>query len=182
MQVSNRRPFVSGKLHSIEYKQNAVSYAAIFSSDPTVKHWNFVKHVHKCVKSTLETGIVYKKCNSLSIESFDLASDTEQCKYITGSITLINSSPITAEDNSYTISLSTTKAAINALTSAVRNALYLDTIFSDLKINVELKFFGDNNAANSIVSININRNRSKYMAVKYAFISHLLSLIQIKFE
>ena len=54
----------------------AVSYAARFSSDPTTKHWNYVKHILKYVKSTLETGIIYKKYKSLIIETFsDFASE-----------------------------------------------------------------------------------------------------------
>ena len=164
----------------------AVSYAARFSSDPTTKHWNYVKHILKYVKSTLETGIIYKKCKSLTIETFsdsDFASDTEQCKSTTGNITLINGSPISWNSNKQsTIALSTTEAETIALTSAVRNALYLNKIFSDLKLNVKLplKIFGDNNAANSIVSNNINSNRTKHMTVKYAFIKSLIDSKQIQ--
>ena len=112
----------------------AVSYSARFSSDPTTKHWNYVKHVLKyIIKSTLETGIIYKKCKSLTIESFsdsDFASDTEQCKSTTGNITLTNGSPISwTSSKQSTIALSTTEAEIIALTSVVRNALYLNKIF-----------------------------------------------------
>ena len=80
----------------------AVSYDARFSSDPTMKHWNYVKHILKYAKSTLETGIIYKKCKSLTIETFsdsDFASDTEQCKSTTRNITLINGSPISWNSN-----------------------------------------------------------------------------------
>ena len=177
----------------------AVSYAARFSSDPTTKHWNYVKHILKYVKSTLETGIIYKKCKSLTIETFsdsDFASDTEQCKSTTGNITLINGSPTNSNNSQQqtvynssvnsnkqsTIALSTTEAETIALTSAVRNVLYLNKIFSDLKLNVKLplKIFGDNNAANSIVSNNINSNRTKHMTVKYAFIKSLIDSKQIQ--
>ena len=164
----------------------AVSYAARFSSDPTTKHWNYVKHILKYVKSTLETGIIYKKCKSLTIETIsdsDYASDTEQCKSTTGNITLINGSPISCNSNKQsTIALSTTEAETIALMSAVQNALYLNKIFSDLKLKVKLplKIFGDNNAANSIVSNNINSNRTKHMTVKYAFIKSLIDSKQIQ--
>ena len=163
-----------------------VSYAAIFSSDPTTKHWNYVKHILKYIKSTLETGIIYKKCESLTIESFsdsDFASDTEQCKSTTGNITLIDGSPISWKSSKQsTIALSTTEAELIALTSAVRNSLYLNKIFSDIKINVKLplKIFGDNNAANSIVSNDINSNRIKHMTVKYAFIKSLVDSKKIQ--
>ena len=89
-----------------------MSYAARFSSDPTTKHWNYVKHLMEYVRSTLETVIIYKKCKSLTIESFsdsDFASYTEQCKSTTGNITLINSSPISWNSSKQsTIALSTT--------------------------------------------------------------------------
>ena len=74
----------------------------------------------------------------MTIETFsDFASDTEQCKSTTGNITLINGSPISWNSNKQsTIALSTIEAETIALTSAVRNALYLNKIFSDLKLNV----------------------------------------------
>ena len=68
------------------------------------------------------------------------------------------------------------------MTSAVRNALYLNKIFSDLKINVKLplKVIGDNNAANSIVSDDINSNGSEHMIVKYEFIKSFVDSKQIQ--
>ena len=110
------------------------------SQEPTTKHWNYVKHFKKYVRSTLETGIIYKKCMSLTIESFsDFASDTEQWKSTAGNITLINGFPISWNSSKQsTIALSTTEDEIIALTSVVRNALYLNKTFSDLKINVKL--------------------------------------------
>ena len=47
-------------------------------------------------------------------------------------------------------------------------------------MKLPLKIFGDNNAANSIVSNNINSNRTKHMTVKYAFIKSLIDSKQIQ--
>ena len=47
-----------------------MSYAVRFSSDPTLKHWNFVQHILKYLNSIHQTEIVYKKCKSLNVNSY----------------------------------------------------------------------------------------------------------------
>lgn len=153
-----------------------VSYASRFSSDPSVTHWKFVKHILRYLNSTRTVGIIYKFCKDVKIKfhaDADFASDTVDLKSTTGNVVLFNESPVSWTSIKQSIvAISTTDAEIISLTSCVRTALNFKNLLKDLQVKFELplEISGDNNSANTIVTNNVKSNKTKHLLVKYSFI------------
>ena len=153
-----------------------VSYASRFSSDPSITHWKYVKHILRYLNATRNFRITYKSCENDQIEfhaDADFASDTVDYKSTTGNVVLFNKSPVSWMSCKQTVvAISTTDAEIISLTSCVRTAIHFNKLLNDLQLKqkLPLEIFGDNNSANMIVTNNVKSNRTKHILVKYAFV------------
>ena len=120
--------------------------------------------------------------DKVNIEAYsvsDYASDTVDAKSTSGTIININSSPITWFSTKQTsVALSTMEAEFMSLVKCTKTVIHLQSLLTFLNhpllTNHKITIFGDNTAANLVISHDILNNRTRHIRTNYHFIKELL--------
>ena len=110
----------------------ATSILARHSQDPTIKHWNGVKHLLRYLQGTSDLGLYYHKTNHAKIQGFansgfriDMSAGKSQTSYIF----LKNGAPISSKSTKQTVTAtSTNHAELLAFHEAARETVWLRTM------------------------------------------------------
>ncbi|KAF8054514.1 Retrovirus-related Pol polyprotein from transposon TNT 1-94 [Scenedesmus sp. PABB004] len=131
----------------------AVSALTRFMSCPTTVHWGVAKGVLRYLAGTTNIGIIYGGIKgSLDLNGMcdsDYAADLDTRRSTTGYVFTLNGGAITwSSKKQQTVAASTTEAEYMAASAAVKEALWLRKLMSDLKFNIgAIDILSDNQGA-----------------------------------
>jgi hypothetical protein len=110
----------------------ATSILARHSQNPTIRHWNGVKHLMRYLRGTSDLGLYYQKTNNPKISGFadsGFRTDVTAGKSQTGYIFLKNGAPISWKSTKQTVTAtSTNHAELLAFHEAARECVWLRTM------------------------------------------------------
>ena len=169
----------------------AVSKLSQHSENPTVNHWNAVKRLLRYINGTKSYGILYDGSKAIDVEGFSDA-DWGGCKTsrksTSGAIFLIAGGAVSWKSKKQScVATSTCEAEYIALCLAVKEAIWLSRLVSDIKdskfrevIGIGVDNFGTIDTAKTS-SVN---TRNKHIDVKYHFVrdsvqSNLVKLLKV---
>ena len=160
----------------------SVNYAARFCTNPNKNHLAYVKHILRYLNTNSDLGIFYKKEQNSHLKFYsdsDYGSDTTDAKSTSGHIVCYNNSPISWRSlKQNVVALSTTEAEIISATSLIKTALHINEIHNFISNKMHerlpLLIYGDNNAANTILTNNILSNKTKHIRIRFGFIKDLV--------
>lgn len=144
--------------------------------NPSVEHANAVKRIFKYVKGTRTYGILFKNNFKFNIDSYsdaDYAGDIETRRSTSGFVFLINETPICwASQRQKSVSLSTTEAEYIAASEAVKELVWVKSLFQDLLPEKQLNavLLMDNQSALKLVKNPQFHKRTKHVDIQYHFI------------
>ncbi|XP_076657790.1 uncharacterized protein LOC143361943 [Halictus rubicundus] len=155
----------------------AVSMLSRFNEDPGGEHWTAGKRVLRYLKATISHGITYKKtgCDFHGFVDSDWGSNMDDRKSQTGYIFRLADAPITWESRRQRcVALSSVEAEYMALTEAIKEAVYLRSLLSELGMS-EVDHGGtivycDNQGAQKLIKNPVFHSRTKHIDIRYHYI------------
>ena len=157
----------------------SVGVLSRYMSKPTLAHWNAAKAVLRYLASTPEYGIVYSPSpgpsHSKSLLGFcdaDYAGDLDTRRSTTGYMFTLHSGAISWNSRLQpTVAVSTAEAEYMAAAAAVKEALWLRTLLSELGVCSlgPVTLLTDNQASLSLLKHPISSQRSKHIDVIHHF-------------
>jgi hypothetical protein len=154
----------------------ATSILARHSQNPTIRHWNGVKHLMRYLRRTSDLGLYYQKTNNPKISGFadsGFHTDVTAGKSQTGYIFMKNGAPISWKSTKQTVTAtSTNHAELLAFHEAARECVWLRTmeriLMQQCKIQVKDKptvVFEDNSTCIRQMSAGfIKTDRTKHIS------------------
>eukprot|EP00877_Chromochloris_zofingiensis_P009919 jgi/Chrzof1/5180/Cz15g15040.t1 len=118
----------------------SVGALARYMSCPTTVHWQAAKGVLRYLGGTVDYGITFGSDNSglIGYCDADYAGDTDTRKSTTGYIFILHGGAITwSSKRQATVAASTTEAEYMAAAAAVKEALWLRTLLSELQLDID---------------------------------------------
>ena len=159
-----------------------VSLVSRYMSNPNKSHWLAVKWLARYLKGTQDTCLMYKSLNTekISICGFcdsDYAADLDKRRSISGYCFTFGGNLISWKSSlQHIVALSTTEAEYIALTEAIKEALWLKGIVSELGFNLEtVNVFCDSQSAIHLSKNTMYHERTKHIDVRLHFIRDIIS-------
>ena len=166
---------------------NAVHYLACNTVAPTARHMLAAERVLRYLSGTKEVGLVFGSRNggkqadsrTATVEcsvyaDADWAGDRADRKSITGWVAMINGDPISWCSKKQTVvALSTAEAELYAEAAAIQEVFWVRDMIAELGLasSEASTVLGDNQSAIAVSKNGIKGERTKHVAVKYAFIT-----------
>ena len=151
-------------------------------SAPTVRDAKACDRVFRYLAGTKEAGLLFGRSslskggphvNVAAYADADWASDRTDRKSITGWVGLINGDPVSwASKKQKVVSQSTTEAELYAEAAAINETKWLSGLLSEIGLRTAGApvVYGDNQSAQALSRNGIKSERTKHVAIKYAFI------------
>jgi hypothetical protein len=174
------RQLVGSLMHLAVTVRPDISYAvgalARHMAAPTSTHWLAAKGVLRYLAGTPSLGITFGGSGDTSLElqgycDADYAGDTDTRKSTTGYVFLLNSGAVSWQSKRQpTVAASTTEAEYMAAASAIKEALWLRKLLSDLQLGSgTISIFADNQSAIKLLRNPIITGRAKHIDVMHHF-------------
>ncbi|KAF8061284.1 Retrovirus-related Pol polyprotein from transposon TNT 1-94 [Scenedesmus sp. PABB004] len=166
----------------------AVSALTRFMSCPTTVHWGVAKGVLRYLAGTTDIGIIYGGIKgSLDLNGMcdsDYAADLDTRRSTTGYVFTLNGGAITwSSKKQQTVAASTTEAEYMAASAAVKEALWLRKLMSDLKVNIgAIDILSDNQGAIKLPRNPVSSQRSKHIDVAHHFARERVARGEVTFH
>ena len=164
----------------------ATGALARYMSKPTTEHWTAAKGVLKYLAGTEDTGITYgpEKMDLMGYSDADYAGDLDTRRSTTGYVFMLNGGVISWSSRLQpTVAASTAEAEYMAASQAVKEALWLRKLTSDLGGDLKtMQLYTDNQAALTLLKNPIASARSKHIDIIYHFARELVARKEVKFD
>ena len=151
----------------------AVGALARYLAQPTTVHWQAAKHVLRYLAGTSTLSIKYGSTDSLLLgySDADFAGDTDSRKSTSGYVfTMYGGAVSWSSRRQPTVAASTTEAEYIAVAAAVKEALALRILFSDLQYPITaVSIMADNQSAIKIMKNPVSSSRTKHIDVVHHF-------------
>lgn len=154
----------------------SINYFSRFQNCYSDQLWNYLKHVLRYLKGTIDYGLTYKKSNDnvnlIAYVDSDWGGDTKDRRSVSGYLFKMNDNIIQWSTKKQTcVALSTTESELIALCACTSEGLWLKKILVDLKCNIQNFVVNEDNQGCISIIINPERNaRVKHIDIKYNFI------------
>ena len=167
---------------------HAVGALARFNSAPNETHLTAVKRVFRYLKGTANLHLQYTAVN-LNIEGYsdaDWASNADDRRSTTGNVFMMSEGAISwLSQRQPTVALSTTEAEYIALCSATQEAIWLQRLMKDLKIDSSgpMIINEDNQGAIAMSKNPVGHKRTKHIDIKYHFVREKIQekILELKY-
>jgi hypothetical protein len=166
-----------------------VSVLSRFMQEPRELHWRCVKRLLRYIKTTKDFCLIYskKKVSKYELVGYsdaDYAGSIDDRKSTSGYVFKLNNCIITWNSaKQKTVSLSSTEAEYIALTTAIKEALWLNQLLKELNRGLtEIKMMCDNKSTICLSKNPEFHSRSKHIDIKYHFIKEKISDKTINIE
>ena len=119
---------------------HAVGLVSKFNSAPTQAHLTAVKRIFRYLKETVHIKLQYRSTSEklLGYSDADWANDTDDRHSTTGNVFIMSGGAISwLSHKQSTVALSTAEAEYIALGSATQEAIWLNQLLTDLKIDTK---------------------------------------------
>lgn len=168
---------------------HAVHYLASNMIEPTARHMLAAERVLRYLSGTKEVGLVFGSRNASGAKEADSRTTTVECtayadadwagdridrKSISGWIAKINGDPISwSSKKQSVVALSTCEAELYAEAAAIQEVQWIRGILSELGLasSGPSIVHGDNQSTIAVSKNGIKGERTKHVAIKYAFIT-----------
>ncbi|KAL8148384.1 hypothetical protein AgCh_005672 [Apium graveolens] len=162
---------------------HAVSVVSKYMANPGKLHWLDVKWILQYLKGTTGMGLVFDGTipSGTSVVGFvdsDYIGDLDKRRSLTCYLFRFSSSAISWRLTlQSTVALSTREAEYMVASEAVKEAIWLRNLMTELGIQQESKFvvFCDNQSALHLIKNQAYHGRTKHIDVKYHFIREVVS-------
>jgi hypothetical protein len=161
---------------------------------PTARDAKACDQVFRYLAGTKHMGLLFGRKRSgatsaaVSVSAFadaDWASDRVDRKSITGWIAMINGDPVSwASKKQKVVSQSTCEAELYAEAAAINESKWLGDLLREIGLIQESAavIYGDNQSAQALSKNGIKSERTKHVAIKYAFIHDEVSKERVKLQ
>uniref|UniRef100_A0A1J3I7B7 Retrovirus-related Pol polyprotein from transposon TNT 1-94 n=2 Tax=Noccaea caerulescens TaxID=107243 RepID=A0A1J3I7B7_NOCCA len=158
----------------------AVGVISRFMSNPGRDHWTAVKWVLRYLRGASQDCLTFTKNKDFSIEGFcdsDYATDLDKRRSVTGFIFKVWGNTVSWRSNLQSVvALSTTEAEYMALSSAVKEAIWLKSLCEELGFGAgAVKIHCDSQSALALAKNSVHHERTKHIATKYHFIRDIVA-------
>ena len=166
----------------------AVGALAKFMATPTTVHFQAAKGVLRYIAGTKDYGINFSGKDQGGLRGYcdaDYAGDLDTRRSTTGYVFIINGGAICwSSKRQPTVAASTTEAEYMAAAHAVKEALWLRKLATDLQLSMEgaILIHADNQSAIKLLRNPISSMRSKHIDVIYHFARERVARKEVKFE
>ena len=152
----------------------AVGALARYMTKPTTTHWQAAKDVLRYLNGTSTYGITFGGSHSLDLTAYcdaDYAGDLDTRRSTTGYVFILNGGAISWSSRLQpTVAASTTEAEYMAAAAAIKEALWLRTLLSNLHLNITtVNINADSQGAIKLLKNPVFSMRSKHIDVIYHF-------------
>ena len=157
----------------------AIGVLSRFMGNPGKVHWTPVKWLLRYLKNSSDLKLVYTQGKDLQVQGYsdsDYAADLDRRRSTTGYVFTVGGNTVSWKSNLQSIvALSTTEAEYVALTEAVKEALWIKGLLSDMGIEQQKALvWSDSQSAISLSKNNSFHERTKHIAIKYYFIRDVI--------
>ena len=167
-----------------------LSMVSRFISDPGNEHWSAVKWILRYLKGTMDVGLEYNNNSDNQVEDVtgyvdsDYAGSIDTRRSITGYAFTVLGGCVSWKSNlQKVVALSSTEAEYMAATEAIKEAIWLKGITTELGFNSEIVLVHcDNQSALHLMKNPMFHERSKHIDIKLHFIRDVIAKgeIQVK--
>lgn len=130
----------------------------------------------------MDYGLTFRRTNNKLVGNVDAdwANGPDRRSY-TGYVFKLSDAPISWECKKQpTVALSSTKAEYKALSSASKEAVYLQRLLNELTGTLDcVSLFNDNQSAQKLAMNPVHHNRTKHIDVRSHFIRELIEVNKI---
>jgi hypothetical protein len=163
----------------------AVGALARYMANPTVTHWQAAKGLLRYVSGTSSYGITFD--GELKLDAYcdaDYAGDLDSRRSTTGYVFILGGGAISWSSRLQpTVAASTTEAEYMAAAYAIKEALWLRTLLSEIGLKYEtITIYADNQSAIKLLKNPVFSMRSKHIDVIYHFARERVSKKEIAFK
>lgn len=165
----------------------SVGVLSRFTHNPSLQHILGAKHVLRYLAGTIHYGLKFVSQPDLSLKAFSDADwgGHESRRSTTGYVYTCAGSPISWSSKlQRTVALSTTEAEYYAISKAVKEGLWLHSLFKEMlgscdiidisTAGIPLSLFGDNKGAIDLAKKSSFTGQSKHIDIRHAFIRELV--------
>ena len=154
---------------------HAVGLVSKFNSAPMQAHLTAVKRIFRYLKGTVDIKLQYRSTGEklLGYSDADWANDTDDRHSTTGNVFIMSGGAISwLSHKQSTVALSTAEAEYIALGSATQEAIWLNQLLTDLRIDTKgsIEILEDNQSAIAMAKNSTGRRRTKHIDIKHHFI------------
>lgn len=163
----------------------AVGGLARYMAKPTVTHWQTAKGVLRYLAGTADYGITFGRSVGLSAYcDADYAGDIDTRRSTTGYVFILNGGAISWSSRlQQTVAASTTEAEYMAAAFAIKEALWMRKLLSDLQLSIDtIPIKADNQSAIKLLKNPVFSMRSKHIDVIYHFARERVARKEVSFQ
>ena len=163
----------------------AVGALARYMAQPTTVHWQAAKGVLRYLSGTANYGIIFggNKSGLQAYSDADYAGDIDTRRSTTGYVYILNGGAISWSSRlQQTVAVSTTEAEYMAAASAIKEALWLRKLFSELALDTFITINADNQSAIKLLKNPVFSMRSKHIDVIYHFARERVTRGDVSFK
>jgi hypothetical protein len=160
----------------------AVSVVSRYMANPGKVHWQAVKWILRYLRGTTNVGLVYDRGSGINssvigyVDS-DYAGDLDKRRSLTGFVFTLSGCAISWKATlQSTVALSTTEAEYMAAAEAVKEAIWLRGLVSDLGLQQDdTVVFCDSQSAIHLTKNQMYHERTKHIDVRYHFLREVVT-------
>lgn len=161
-------------------------------AEPTLEHWNTVKHVFRYLKSTAEHEFCFKR-NEMQKFRLRVYSDADGVSDVTDRPTTSGYRVNLSEGSALitwktrkqaTVALSTCEAEYMLLASAMQECIYLEQLLKNIDEfqYAQTKIYEDNQGTIALAKNSVHKQRCKHINIKYHFIREAVNSGRVTLE
>lgn len=157
----------------------AIGLISSFMSKPGELHWEAVKWLLRYVKGSSDLNLVFTKSKEFRIQGYcdsDFAGDLDKSRSTSGYVFTVGGNAVSWRSCLQSVvALSTTEAEYIALSEAVKEAIWIKGLISDMGFKQEkATVWCDSQSAICLSKNNTFHERTKHVARKYHFIRDII--------
>lgn len=169
---------------------HAISVMSRYMVDPGKSHWEGLKKILRYLKGTADYGILFKRCEDemeaslVGYTDSDYAANLDNRRSQSGYVFNLYGAAVSWKSQlQHMVALSTTEAEYMAATEAVKEAVWLKGMISDLNIVQDVVVVRcDSQSALYLMKHQTFHERSKHIDVRLHFIREIVEKGEIKME
>ncbi|GAA5915667.1 hypothetical protein JCM5296_000044 [Sporobolomyces johnsonii] len=166
----------------------AVAVASRFSAAPAMRHWIALKRILRYAAQTKEQGLIYQPSAPSTLTGFtdaDHAADPDTRRSVTGWVFTLAGAAVDWQSKRQAVTaISSTEAEYYAFSSAVRKALWLRSLLTDLVFppTGPTVLRADNRSMITLADHPSSHHRTKHFAVHASFSHERIASGEVQLE
>lgn len=158
----------------------AVGLVCRFMSHPSREHWEAAKWILRYVRGTYDLCLTFRRSSELIVEGFsdsDYSTDLDKRRSVSGIVFKFGGNTVSWKSGLQSVvALSTTEAEYMALTLAVKEAIWLRGICTEMGFEQSsVRIHCDSQSAIALSKNTVHHERTKHMDTEFHFIRDIVT-------